>query len=387
LRASPWAPIAGPWRQWGFSGLAANSNHGFSESIMNNSPAPFLKIDGSLGEGGGQIIRSSLALSLVTGRPIRIIRIRAGRKRPGLLNQHLTAVSAAAAVGQAEVHGATLGAKELSFAPAGIFAGHYHWDIGSAGSTALVAQTVLPALLMADQPSMITIRGGTHNPMAPPFEFLTESYLPLLHRLGPRVHSKLLQHGFFPAGGGHFSMQIEPTPLRGFDLLERGMLLGKGANAIVANLPVSIAQRELDTIRRKLDWDKTATLSSRDVQGPGPGNAVMIRYEYENVTETVTGFGEQGISAERVAANAVREIRKYLRSNGAFGEYLTDQWLLLIALAVWQTGRAHQFTCVSLSDHSTTHCEIIQKFLGIRVTHVALDDSSVLVSLAPKVAE
>jgi RNA 3'-terminal phosphate cyclase (ATP) len=336
----------------------------------------FLEIDGSLGEGGGQIIRSSLALSLVTGRPIRLSKIRAGRKKAGLLKQHLTAVSAAAEVGRAEVDGATLGAKELTFSPTGIFAGRYRWDIGSAGSTTLVAQTVLPALLMADRPSQITISGGTHNSMAPPFDFLARSYLPLLHRLGPYVQATLEQYGFFPAGGGQFSLQIQPKPLRGFDLLDRGKLLRAGADAVVANLPVSIANCELDTIRRKLEWDETAPLNAINVPGRGPGNAVMIWYEYENVTEMVTGFGQQGVSAERVASDAVREIRQYLRSDAALGEHLTDQWLLLLALAVWRTGFTHQFTCVNLSSHATTHIQIIQYFLGVETVMERLNNGA-----------
>ncbi|MBL8853590.1 MAG: RNA 3'-terminal phosphate cyclase [Planctomycetaceae bacterium] len=346
-----------------------------------NNASDFLEINGSLGEGGGQIIRSSLSLSLVTGRSIRITKIRAGRKKPGLLKQHLTAVSAAAEVGQAEIEGVELGAKELTFKPTGVFSGKYNWEIGSAGSTTLVAQTVLPALLMADQPSQITIRGGTHNSMAPPFDFLEQSYLPLLNQMGPRVHATLERYGFYPAGGGKLTLQIHPAPLRGFDLLERGELLRTVATAVVANLPVSIADRELNTVRRKLEWDKTAELKAVEAQGLGPGNAVMIRYEYKNVTEMVTGFGQQGVSAERVAADAVRELRNYLRCDAAVGEYLTDQWLLLVALAVWQTGQTHYFTCLPLSSHATTHIQIIQYFLGVETTSERLDSGACKLTL------
>ncbi|MBL8888872.1 MAG: RNA 3'-terminal phosphate cyclase [Planctomycetaceae bacterium] len=342
-----------------------------------------LEIDGSFGEGGGQIIRSSLALSLVTGRPIRISRIRAGRKKAGLLKQHLTAVSAATAVGQAAVEGAVLGAKELTFIPSGIFAGHYRWDIGSAGSTTLVAQTILPALLHAEGSSQIRISGGTHNSLAPPFDFLASCYLPLLHRLGPTVEATLDKYGFFPAGGGQLTLSVQPAPLRGFDLMERGKLLSFGAEAVVANLPLGIAHRELDTIRRKLEWDKHAELKATEVKGPGPGNAVMIRYQYEHVTEMATGFGQQGVSAERVAADAARELKTYLGSDAPLGEHLTDQWLLLIALAVWQTGKTHQFTCVPLSEHSTTHIAIIQQFLGIQVSYKVIEPHKVEVTLRP----
>lgn len=343
-----------------------------------------VEIDGSWGEGGGQIIRSALALSLVTGRPVRITRIRAGRQKPGLLRQHLTGVRAAAEVGRAAVDGDALGSGELRFAPSGIVAGHYRWDIGSAGSTTLVAQTVLPALLFADGVSQLTIVGGTHNSMAPPFDFLQAAYLPLLGRLGPRVEANLQQYGFYPAGGGQLTLKVHPSPLRGYDLLERGKLLGRSAEAVVANLPLEIALRELDTVRRRLDWDGTATLHPRQVPGPGPGNAVMIRYDFQYVSEVFTGFGQRGVSAERVAANAVRDARNYLRTDSVLGEYLTDQWLLLLALAVWQTGQAHSFRCVPLSSHSTTHLRIIEQFLGVTCTSDSRDDGSLVVTLSMK---
>ncbi len=340
-----------------------------------------LRIDGSFGEGGGQIIRSSLTLSLVTGRPIHITRIRAGRKKPGLLKQHLTALAAAMEVGQAQVEGAKLGSSELRFRPRGIFAGDYRWEIGSAGSTTLVAQTVLPALILADQPSQITIGGGTHNSMAPPFDFLQWAHLPLLQRMGPQVEASLHRYGFFPAGGGLLSLHIKPAALRGFDLLDRGKLIGQHAEAVVANLPLEIAHRELNTVRRKLEWGATATLNAKQVPGPGPGNALMIRHEFENLTEVVTGFGQRGVSAERVAANAIREVKNYLRSEAALGEHLTDQWLLLLALAVWKTGQSHHFTCVPLSSHSTTHMQIIELFLSVKTQVEPLDSRSVRVTL------
>lgn len=339
-------------------------------------------IDGSLGEGGGQIIRSALALSLVTGRPVRITRIRAGRQKPGLLRQHLTGVKAAAEVGRAAVDGDTLGSSQLRFVPTTIAAGHYRWDIGSAGSTTLVAQTVLPALLFADGVSQLTIVGGTHNSMAPPFDFLQVAYLPLLQRMGPCVEASLQQYGFYPAGGGQLTLTVQPAPLRGFDLLERGQLLGQSAEAVVANLPLEIAQRELDTVRRRLDWDGTATLHPRRVPGPGPGNAVMIRYDFQHVSEVFTGFGQRGVTAERVAANAVRDARNYLRSTAVLGEYLTDQWLLLLALAVWQTGQSYSFSCLPLSSHSTTHMRIIEQFLGVTCTSKTREDGSLVVTLS-----
>ena len=184
---------------------------------------PMLTIDGSLGEGGGQILRSSLALSLVTGKPFVIENIRANRKKPGLMRQHLSAVRAAAEVSQARVEGAELGSTRLTFCPGTVRAGDYAFDVGSAGSATLVLQTVLPALLLAEGESNLTLRGGTHNPMAPPFDFLAKSYLPLVNRLGPTVEARLVRPGFYPVGRGEFSVRIQPARQLGrLELTDRG---------------------------------------------------------------------------------------------------------------------------------------------------------------------
>lgn len=164
--------------------------------------ASMLDLDGSQGEGGGQILRSSLALSMVTGTPVRIRNVRARRPKPGLMRQHLVAVQAAARIGGARVTGTEIGSSTLTFIPGTVKPGEHELSVGSAGSTTLVLQTVLPALLCASEPSLLILEGGTHNPMAPPFEFLERTYLPLVNRMGPRVHAELERAGSYPAGGG-----------------------------------------------------------------------------------------------------------------------------------------------------------------------------------------
>src|SRR5689334_333662 len=170
-----------------------------------------LKLDGSVGEGGGQILRTALALSALTGQPFEIEKIRAKRRKPGLLRQHLTAVRAATALCQAQVEGDSLGSMTLRFVPGDVKPGEYAFAIGTAGSATLVLQTVLPPLLLASRPSKITIEGGTHNPLAPPVDFLDRSFLPLVRRMGPRVRVQLERWGFYPAGGGRISVEIEPV--------------------------------------------------------------------------------------------------------------------------------------------------------------------------------
>ena len=192
-------------------------------------------IDGSFGEGGGQILRSSLGLALVTGEAVRLENIRAGREKPGLRRQHLTAVNAAVEVGAAEVKGNRMGSQELYFSPKTVKAGEYHFSVGTAGSTTLVLQTVLPALMKADDKSVLTIEGGTHNPMAPPFDHLARAFLPILKRIGWQVRAELEKPGFFPAGGGRIKVSIEPAEkLNQVEIIERGEIIEQRAKALVA---------------------------------------------------------------------------------------------------------------------------------------------------------
>ncbi len=205
-----------------------------------------LTIDGARGEGGGQILRSALALSAVTGTAVRIQRIRAGREKPGLLPQHLAAVRAAAQISEADVDGDRLGARELVFRPRRVRPGAHHFAVGTAGSATLVLQTVLPPLLLADTPSRLSLEGGTHNRFAPSFDFLSRAFLPLIARMGRRVTATLERPGFYPAGGGRFTIDITPVPgLTPLALTERGLIRRRHARPLVARLPVSIADREV----------------------------------------------------------------------------------------------------------------------------------------------
>src|SRR5262249_963531 len=217
-----------------------------------------ISIDGSFGEGGGQILRTALGLSLFTGQPFRIEKIRAGRRSPGLLRQHLTAVQASAKIGQAEVIGASIGSTQLTFAPGRVAHGAYHFAVGTAGSATLVLQTILPALLISNdqgQQTHLTLEGGTHNPFAPPFDFLAKACLALVERRGARIEARIERYGFYPAGGGRFEITITPVKsLEPIELNERGKILDRRATALVAHLPRSIAERELGVVHKKLSW-------------------------------------------------------------------------------------------------------------------------------------
>lgn len=320
-----------------------------------------IRIDGSTGEGGGQMLRSALSLSLVTGNAFRMENIRAKRERPGLLRQHLTAVLAACEIATAQVEGATLGSKTLTFTPGSVRSGNYHFAIGTAGSGTLVFQTILPALMTASGRSEITIEGGTHNMQAPPLDFLEKAFLPVVNRLGPKIEIRLEKYGFYPAGGGRFIATIEPCEqLSRIRLLERGEIERRSAVAIVANLPRSIAQREIDTIVKLLNWDAQPTQIVETRNSIGPGNIVLVELTSTNMTEVFCGFGRIGASAESVASEAADAMRSYLVSGAVAGEHLADQLLLPFALA---GGGA--FTAEKLNLHSRTNMEIIRSFLRV----------------------
>jgi RNA 3'-terminal phosphate cyclase (ATP) len=320
-----------------------------------------LTVDGSRGEGGGQILRTALALSLVTGTPFRIDNIRAGRQRPGLLRQHLTAVEAARAVSMAGVIGATVGSKELTFSPGRCRGGTYSFSIGTAGSTTLVLQTILPGLLTASEPSVVSIEGGTHNPHSPPYEFLERAYLPLVAKLGARVVSELERPGYYPAGGGKLRVNIEPAKaLTRIDIIERGAVLTQKATATVANLPRDIAQREISTLRQELGWDGSLceVITRRD--SPGPGNVVSVEIESEHIREVFTSFGERGIRAEAVAQRVAAEVRDYLAHDVPVGRHLADQLVLLLAMS-----GGGSFRTLAPTSHTTTQLELVPQFLEV----------------------
>jgi len=320
-------------------------------------------IDGSAGEGGGQILRTALALALVTGQPFRMERIRAGRQKPGLLRQHLTAVEAAKAVGRAEVTGAILGARMLEFRPRQVSPGNYHFAVGTAGSATLVLQTVLPPLLIASGPSTVTLEGGTHNPWAPPFDFLARSLVPLMHRMGPAVELALSRPGFFPAGGGLFQARIEPVErLSALHLTARGAIRRRLARAWLSKLPVAIAERELAVVREELGWPAEECDVQVVPHPRGPGNALILEIEADHVTGVFTGFGERGRPAEAVAREATRSARIWLQAEVPVDEHLADQLLLPMALA-----GGGSFRTVAPSSHATTNAAILDRFLPVTV--------------------
>jgi RNA 3'-terminal phosphate cyclase (ATP) len=313
-------------------------------------------IDGSEGEGGGQILRTSLALSLVTGQPFRMEHIRARRAKPGLLRQHLTAVEAAKTISAAEVSGAALGSLTLDFRPGPVTPGNYRFAVGTAGSATLVLQTILPSLLTASGSTTLTLEGGTHNPMAPPFEFLARSFAPLMEWMGPSIELDLKRPGFFQA-------RIAPvTKLAPLMLMERGLIRKRQAKVWLSKLPSHVAERELAVVRQELNWRDTECSVENVAHPIGPGNALVLEIEAEHATAVFTGFGERGRSAEEVGRQAVSAAQAWLDADVPVDEHLADQLLLPAALA---GGGAFRTTKPSL--HATTNAAVIQRFLLVTI--------------------
>jgi RNA 3'-terminal phosphate cyclase (ATP) len=333
-------------------------------------------IDGSQGEGGGQILRSSLALAILTRTPFKMERIRAGRDQPGLRPQHLTAVLAAKDVANADVTGAEVGSRDLTFRPRSVQGGHRTFSVGTAGSATLVLQTILPALLRAREPSTLVLEGGTHNSAAPPFEFLKESFLPLLAKMGAKVQATLVRPGFYPAGGGRIEVKIEPSELGALELEERGALVARRAIAHSSGLPPAVAERELRVSKERLALGRDETVRMDWDEAFGPGNAVNVVHRFEHVTIVTSGFGERGARPDEVAERAIGPMLRYLETKAAACDHLADQLLLPMAM-----GRGGTFTTTEPTEHTETQIQVLKQFLGGEVELNTTDEKTWTVTM------
>ena len=339
------------------------------------------QIDGSKGEGGGQILRSSLALALLTGNSVRVANIRAGRARPGLMRQHLAAVRAAATITGGEVFGDAIGSTEVELRPGRVRGGDYTFSTGGAGSTTLVFQTLwLPLLLRTEGTTTVRFEGGTHNPMAPPFDFLARAFLPLLAKMGAGVNVTFDRHGFYPAGGGAWTLTLQGGARLGpLDLCERGDVLERSAEAVIAQVAPSVALRELEALTSALAWDPATATPRQLTRAHGPGNVLMATVRSEHVTEVFTGFGERGVRSEDVAATVATEVSRYLHANVPVGEHLADQLLMPMAL-----GAGGSFRTVRPSLHCRTQIELLEQLLPARFTVTEERDDVVRIECTTK---
>lgn len=321
-----------------------------------------LIIDGSMGEGGGQVLRSSLTLAMLLQQPFEIHSIRAGREKPGLLRQHLTCVRAAATICNAKVTGDVLGSDRISFEPGAVVPGDYHFVVGSAGSTTLVCQTLLLPLAMAGAQSRVRFEGGTHNGLSPSLDFLRTSFLPILAQMGLCTEIQARSYGFYPAGGGDWSIQIEPvTTLQPLHLKSPEFKTDEIAQAIqldvlCSKLPEHVSQREINAFTTAMNLGPLLA-NVQQVHSQGPGNMLIASVKHSQLTSQFELTGQRGLSAEQLASTLAALVKQWLTAKVAVEEYLADQLLLPLAVA-----GAGQFSTLEPSLHCTTNIEVIRLF-------------------------
>ncbi|WP_042342491.1 RNA 3'-terminal phosphate cyclase [Calothrix sp. PCC 7507] len=344
-----------------------------------------IEIDGSYGEGGGQVLRTSLSLAAITGAPIRIVGIRAGRKKPGLAAQHLTAVRAAARICHANLRGDALGSMMLEFVPSSsVQPGHYTFDVteaqqsGSAGAMTLVLQTILLPLALANADSQVTLKGGTHVPFSPTMTYIEQVYLSMLHHMGVETKAKLQAWGWYPQGGGEIHIQVSGGGLlSGINLLERGKLKQIRGLAVVTELPSHIPQRmanRADNLLRQAGLK--AVIQALRETGVAPGAGIFLTAEYENSLSGFGGIGRLRIPAEKVADIACQQLLQFHHTGAPVDEHLADQLLLPAALA----SQKSQYRVAEISTHLTTNAAIIEQF---GLAKVMVDEAEKIVTVMP----
>jgi len=324
-----------------------------------------LNIDGSIGEGGGQVLRTSLALAVITGKAFRMTNIRRRRAKAGLMPQHLKAVEAAGAVGMAHVEGDRFGSQELAFEPAGTRCGEFRFDIGTAGSTSLVLQTVLYPLSFGSAESSVTLIGGTHVPWSPCFHYLQLHWLHYMQRIGFLAQLKLESAGFYPRGGGRVHATIRPaTKLSPLRVVERGALRRIRGVSAVANLSAEVGERQKRQALRKLgELAAAAEFEVVSLPAASPGTLLLLLAEFESSQCCFYGLGARGKPAERVADEAVGELRDFLSTDGSVDHYLADQLVVPLALASGESAiRSSRIT-----QHLATNAEVVKIFLPVSI--------------------
>lgn len=327
-----------------------------------------LEIDGNYGEGGGQILRSSLSLSAILGQPIRIENIRAGRQKPGLAAQHLTCVNAVAAITNAEVTGASLGSQTLTFIPKALCGGNYTFDVAevrpSAGSLSLIYQAIALPLAHADVPSTVTLRGGTHVPWSPNVHYLREVFIPMASQFGLQSSLKLDKWGWYPKGGGEAIARFQPVPSwQGADLRQPGELKEIRGVSAITNLPkhISVRQRS-QSLKRLKPLAPDVDIDLVEGKSIGMGTLVFLNTIFDNVRGGFSTLGRRGKPAEQVADEACDACSAFLATKAAIEPHLADQLILLMALAKGKSS----LTTSRITRHLTTNIWLVQQFLPVQ---------------------
>jgi len=334
---------------------------------MQSYQEGLIEIDGSYGEGGGQILRTALAFSAILKRPFSIHHIRSKRNNPGLQAQHLEAVEALSRITEAQTEGVKFGSQKITFIPQKILPGDYQFEVRTAGSAALLLQAVFLPLCLTNEKSRLTLVGGTHVPWSPSFQYLSEVFLPILQWMEVSANAAIEKWGFYPKGGGKIQLEINPVrELKPISLVERGLLKKIRGISASSNLPKHVAERQkeqtLNRIRRELKIDAEITIQ-QDVPSNGPGSFLFLLAEYEKIFAGFSSLGARGKLAEKVADEAVDSLKDYMESDGCIDPHLADQIIPFMAMAKGNSS----FTTTQMTEHLITNLWVIAHFLEVKV--------------------
>jgi RNA 3'-phosphate cyclase len=334
---------------------------------MSHQRRKLIDIDGSYGEGGGQILRTALALSAVLKKPFTIHHIRSKRKNPGLQAQHLEAVKALARITEADTEGVQFGSQKISFSPRNILPGDYQFEVRTAGSISLLLQAIFLPLCLAPGTSRLVLVGGTHVPWSPSYHYLSEVLLSTLKLIGISVIATIEKWGFYPRGGGRIQMEIHPIgELKPSHLVNRGSLRKICGLSATSNLPKHVAERQkenaLKRIHEDLEIDTDIKLCYH-VPSNGPGSFLFLLAEYEKTVAGFSSLGSRGKPAEKVADEAVNALKDFNRSEGCIDPHLADQLIPFLALAKGNSS----FTTTQMTDHLLTNIWVVERFLQEKI--------------------
>lgn len=328
-----------------------------------------VEIDGSYGEGGGQILRTSLSLSCLLKKPFRIYNIRKNRKKPGLMAQHLVCVKASQALTNAQVKGDSIGSTELFFSPGDVRSGSFYFDVKTAGSTSLILQTIIPSLIFSSKKSNVVLKGGTHVPFSPSFHYLEGVFAYFLKKIGIEINVTIERYGFYPKGGGQIRAEIYPLkeikPLR---IKDRGIIKRIKGYSGAGNLPISIAERQknafVEKIKEKIkDVDSLVEIDVINaIPTLGQGTFIYAQLESENSVAGFTSLGERGKRAEIVGEDLAKDLIKHYNTGAAIDPYMSDQIILYLSLCK----ESSEFTTSNISNHLMTNLWVISHFLNLK---------------------
>ena len=335
---------------------------------MPNRKEALIEIDGSYGEGGGQILRTALALSAILRRPFTIHHIRSKRKNSGLQAQHLEAVEALARITEAHTEGVGFGSQKITFIPQKIVPGDYQFEVRTAGSITLLLQAVFLPLCLAQGTSRVTLVGGTHVPWSPTFHYFSEVLLPVLKSMGVSAEAAIEKWGFYPRGGGRIRLNISPVHELGpVSLLGRGSLKKIHGLSAISNLPKHVAERQRDQALKRIQEELKRDVEMKvfyEVPSNGPGSFLFLLAEYERALAGFSSLGSRGKPAEKVADEAVDSLKNHIEADGCIDPYLADQLIPFMALAKGNSS----FTTTRITEHLLTNLWVIQHFLDLRIS-------------------